>query len=129
MRLSIRDFALSGGRIYAECGGFMYLCQEIDTAVMCGVLPLQATMQGARLHLGYRQMVWQNRPLRGHEFHYSSICPSELPPEVSVHVLQQSASGQPVDTPLYRYLNVLAGYTHWYWADGDVPFPFFPELL
>lgn len=129
MRCSIRDFALSNGHVYAECGGFMYLCQEIDGQPMCGVFPLLATMQDARLHLGYRQMEWQGRRLRGHEFHYSRVCPSTLPADVTALVLQQTASGQPVDTPLYLFHHVIAGYTHWYWAEGDVPFPFFPDLL
>lgn len=119
MRHAIKDFAEQGGRIFAECGGFMYLCQSIDGAEMCGVLPLRATMQGARLHLGYRQMEWEGRLFRGHEFHYSSIIPSELPQDVEVIRCQQSASGKSVDTPIYRYKNVLAGYTHWYWADKE----------
>jgi cobyrinic acid a,c-diamide synthase len=28
-----------------------------------------------------------------------------------------SAKGKAVDTALYHYKNVLAGYTHWYWAE------------
>ena len=129
MRFSIRDFALSGGHVYAECGGFMYLCQKIDSSSMCGVLPLQATMQDAHLHLGYRQMEWQGQLIRGHEFHYSSVCPCVLPSDVTVLRSQQSAGGQPVDTPLYIFRRVIAGYTHWYWGEGDVSFPFFPDLL
>lgn len=117
MRRAIKEFAEQGGRIFAECGGFMYLCKSIDEAEMCGVFPLNATMQGARLHLGYRQMEWEGKLIKGHEFHYSSIRPCSLPSEVQSFSLQQTASGKAVDTPIYRYKNVLAGYTHWYWAD------------
>ena len=120
MRKSIRDYAEAGGRVLAECGGFMYLCRDIDGRPMCGVLPLSATMDGARLHLGYRQMNVDGYTLRGHEFHYSSVRPSACPPDVRRLVLQQSATGAPVDTPIYKYKNVLAGYTHWYW--GEQPF-------
>jgi len=117
MKASIRAFAEGGGSVLAECGGFMYLCEAIDEYRMCGVLPLRATMEGARLHLGYRQMEWEGRTLRGHEFHYSSVCePAVLPLDVQRLVLQSSASGKPVATPLYRYKRVTAGYTHWYWA-------------
>ena len=84
---------------------------------MCGVLPLSATMDGARLHLGYRQLTVGGQTLRGHEFHYSSVRPSACPPDVRRLVLQQSATGAPVDTPIYKYKNVLAGYTHWYWGE------------
>lgn len=117
MRRAIREFAESGGRILAECGGFMYLCRSIDGTEMCGVLPLEATMEGARLHLGYRQMEWEGHPVRGHEFHYSSIRETTLPDEVKVIRIQHSASGKPVDAPIYRYKNVVAGYTHWYWGE------------
>lgn len=122
MRHAIRAYAEAGGRIYAECGGFMYLCQSIDAAPMCGVLPIRATMQGASLHLGYRQMEWGGHSWRGHEFHYSMVADEgtdaveEKLRQAGVELLriQQTASGKAVDTPIYRYKNVIAGYTHWY---------------
>lgn len=98
MRQSIRAFAEAGGHVLAECGGFMYLCQEIDGHAMCDVLPYQATMQDAHLHLGYREMTVGQTIIHGHEFHYSSVKPE-------------------VPFPLCRHINVKAGYTHWYWAD------------
>ncbi len=126
MRRAIRDFAERGGHIFAECGGFMYLCQDIDGVEMCGVLPLRATMQNARLHLGYRQMEWSGSLIKGHEFHYSSVLPTSLPQEVEVIRGQKSATGRPVDTPIYRYKNVIAGYTHWYWGNASENLSNFP---
>lgn len=100
MREQIRAYAESGGRVLAECGGFMYLCRDIDGQPMCDILPYSATMQGARLHLGYRETVLNGVTLRGHEFHYSTTIP-EAP------------------TPFVHYKNVRAGYPHWYWADDS----------
>ena len=53
--------------------------------------------------------------MTGHEFHYSLIEPQkeELPSVATAC----RAKGSPVATPLYRYKNVLAGYTHLYWGD------------
>ena len=56
MMAEIKAYAENGGRIFAECGGFMYLCHDIDNIPMCGVFPFSASMRDARLHLGYRQM-------------------------------------------------------------------------
>ena len=117
MRHSIKAYAEQGGRVIAECGGFMYLCAAIDGVEMCGVFPFKATMEGARLHLGYRQITLDGISLRGHEFHYSMVNEGVLPNHVKAIKGQCSALGKPVDTPVYRYKNVLAGYTHWYWAE------------
>ena len=118
MLRAIRGFAASGGKILAECGGLLYLCRDIDGAQLAGVLPLSATMQGARLRLGYRRVVLPGgAEIRGHEFHYSRIVDPAALPSVA---RQFNAAGDPVDTSLYRLGNVLAGYTHLYWAGSDI---------
>lgn len=119
MRHSVKAYAEQGGQVIAECGGFMYLCSAIDGAQMCDVLPFKATMEGAKLHLGYRQITVDGVSLRGHEFHYSMVNESALPNHVKAIAGQCSALEKPVDTLVYRYRNVLAGYTHWYWAEKD----------
>lgn len=68
--------------IYGECGGFMVLGDALIDAngqshPMAGLLPLTTSFATRKLHLGYRQFLplggpW-TKPLRGHEFHYSSI--------------------------------------------------------
>ena len=118
MRRSIRDMARRGGRILGECGGLIYLCERIDGAKMCGVLPLTATMEDARLTLGYRTIEIDDRlTLRGHEFHYSRLVNAAGLPSVA---RQSDALGNAVDTPLYRQDNTIAGYTHLYWGETDI---------
>lgn len=121
MRESIKAFADNDGKVFAECGGFMYLCHDIDGKEMCGVFAFSATMDGARLHLGYRAHVptaGQQRVLRGHEFHYSSIINEKVLDSITtVEHLQESALGKKTATAIYRRKNVIAGYTHWYWAE------------
>ena len=123
LKEQVRDYAEAGGKILAECGGMIWLTQAIDCVEggpypMCGVLPCAATMERARLHMGYRRIVDNaGRTWRGHEFHYSSLTrPSALPSMAR----QYNAAGEPVPTPLYRYKNVIAGYTHLYWGESDI---------
>lgn len=117
----LREFAENGGRLFAECGGMMYLCRKMimrdgDSYPMAGVLPLECTLEKMRLHLGYRTAQYRGMQLKGHEFHYSSVVQPDLLPS---DVCQFNAKGAAVDTPLYRYKNVIAGYTHWYWGEND----------
>ena len=122
-RAQIRDFAEAGGRILAECGGMIYLSHMIvgvekGPFPMCGVLPCAASMEGARLHLGYRRVVDANgRIWMGHEFHYSHLEKPDALPSVA---RQYNARGEQVTTQLYRYKNVIAGYTHFYWGETDI---------
>ena len=113
---AIKKFAEDGGRIVAECGGMMYLCQAIitddDSYPMCGVLPYSITARNAnrKLSLGYRQSELDRKTYRGHEIHYTQFIGDT--PESITQVY--NAKGEPVPTPVFRYHNVLASYTHLY---------------
>ncbi len=80
LREDIAAFARAGGPVLAECGGLLYLCEELDGLAMCGVLPARGRMAG-RLSIGYREAVAQvdsalwaaGEQVRGHEFHYSAV--------------------------------------------------------
>ena len=115
-RKAIRDFAEQGGRVQAECGGMMYLCERIVTDEgaypMCGVLPyaITARQTDRKLSLGYRRFVLDGKEYRGHEFHYTQFLGAT--PESVTQVY--NAAGEPVGTPVIRYKNVLASYTHLY---------------
>lgn len=119
---SVRDFAARGGKILSECGGMMYLCKSITGMdgmkyAMAGVFDMDVTMEGMRLHLGYRTVRVGGQTFRGHEFHYSSIAADEGCSSVAEIT---DASGRPVKTALYRQGNVFAGYTHLYWGESNI---------
>jgi cobyrinic acid a,c-diamide synthase len=84
LRAQVAAFAASGRPVLAECGGLLYLAQELDGHEMCGVLPVRARMS-ERLTLGYRDAVaasatpWLDagERVRGHEFHYTQVEPAE----------------------------------------------------
>lgn len=115
-RMAIKAYAEKGGHIIAECGGMMYLCKSIvtDDGVypMCSVLPYSITARKAdrKLSLGYRRFILDGKEYRGHEFHYTQFL-GETPKSV---VQVYNAKGEPVDTPVFRFNNVLASYTHLY---------------
>jgi cobyrinic acid a,c-diamide synthase len=79
---AVRELAASGAPVHAECGGLLYLCETLDGAPMCGVLPAGAT-RNERLTLGYRDAVAladsalfpQGARVPGHEFHHWSVTP------------------------------------------------------
>jgi cobyrinic acid a,c-diamide synthase len=80
LREQVAAFARAGRPVLAECGGLLYLCEELDGLPMCGVLPARGRMAG-RLSIGYREAVAQSASalweagerVRGHEFHYSAV--------------------------------------------------------
>ena len=126
-REAIRVYAERGGRIVAECGGMMYLCRSIVTDdgeyPMCSVLPYSITARknDRRLSLGYRRFTLDGREYRGHEFHYTQFLDAQQLPSLQGEGLGvgsvtqvYDALGRPVATPIFRYKNVLASYTHLY---------------
>lgn len=78
---SIREFHNRGGKIYGECGGFMYLTSGIKLLdgkyfPMCDIIKCSVEMRD-RLDIsrfGYISLYDKEKTLgRGHEFHYSKI--------------------------------------------------------
>lgn len=113
----IREYVEREGRVLAECGGMMYLSSSIidkegKDYPMVGVFLQKASMQNMKLKLGYRQFRINEIEVKGHEFHYSNVID-----DLDSIVQQYNARNIPVDTKLLRYKNVIAGYTHIYWAE------------
>ena len=90
----------------AECGGMMFLTRSLTVRqggtayAMTGILPLDCTMVGARLHLGYRRIEYKGMELRGHEFHYSNVVAPDAMPSVAK---QFTARGMEVST---RFIDI-----------------------
>ena len=94
----------------------MYLCKSIindeGEYPMCGVLPYQISARKAdrKLSLGYRRFELEGKEYRGHEFHYTQFVGETPASATQVY----NAKGEPVATPVFRFQNVLASYTHLY---------------
>lgn len=118
MLSQLKKYAEQGGKILAECGGMMYLSSAIvdengQEFPMVNIFEQKASMENMKLKLGYRQFEYNNCSMKGHEFHYSHLENEET----SIAQLY-SAKGMQVPTKLMRYKNVIAGYTHLYWAEN-----------
>lgn len=84
LKAEIRERAEAGMPVFAECGGFMYLCEALRDAAgvehrMAGVIPGRTVMETKLQAIGYREVTFtRDLPLgpagttaRGHEFRYS----------------------------------------------------------
>lgn len=93
MRLSVRQAVNAGMPTIAECGGFLYLQDEVEGAdgksyPMCGVLPGRGFRTGHLVRFGYQKLNAETDSLLfrsgeeipAHEFHYwdSTVCGSDL---------------------------------------------------
>jgi cobyrinic acid a,c-diamide synthase len=123
MRRAIREQGEAGLPIYAECGGLMYLSEEIlevegRSHPMVGLLPLKVRMLPRLKSLGYREITLGADSLigpagtraRGHEFHYSEIVSEPVDLHRHYRVTPRQA-GEPGPEG-YGYKNILASYVH-----------------
>ncbi|MEW5733969.1 MAG: cobyrinate a,c-diamide synthase [Thermodesulfobacteriota bacterium] len=122
-REKIRELALSGLPVYAECGGLMYLCRDLlyrdRTFPMAGVFPATVSVDKRPVGHGYtRARVDAENPfyapgtlLLGHEFHYSRIVSWHGPPASMAFSMER---GKGVESGRDGLVlgNTLATYTH-----------------
>lgn len=120
---ALKDYAEKGGKIFAECGGMVFLGRSLTAKAggtayqMSGVLPLDFTTTNSKTYFGYRKLAYNGVELRGYESHYSTI--ESVDGSLAV-AHATNLKGTPVDMPLYRYKNVIASYGHWYWGDKNL---------
>jgi cobyrinic acid a,c-diamide synthase len=126
-RESVQKAILTGMPTYAECGGLMYLCEQIrdfegQSWSMVGVLPT-TTVMGKRLTVGYRQATaLQESPLLkagarvwGHEFHHSQLTVMPENPLFETRGYDQKGQGKAA-TEGWRLHQVHASYIHLHWG-------------
>ncbi|MCL2887672.1 MAG: cobyrinate a,c-diamide synthase [Betaproteobacteria bacterium] len=134
MRDAVRLFAEGGGEIYAECGGYMYLCATLEISAktggaagafiswpMCGVIEATARMGDRIRSLGYREVTLlggapfalKRDRFRGHEFHWSDITlHRDYAPLYAVWTRAGLENAGVVSG------NIRAGYIHLYWGNA-----------
>ncbi|WP_166245631.1 cobyrinate a,c-diamide synthase [Paenibacillus turpanensis] len=128
----VRGLAQRGMPIFAECGGYMYLCRSItdragQTYAMAGLIPADVAMQTKLAALGYREakaerdclLLAAGETIRGHEFHYSTAKrdPAPTPEEESAYPYAYETKGlRGAGKDGYAAGNILAGYTHVHFA-------------
>ena len=125
MRNMIRHCSRQGMPIYSECGGFMYLCRELEDAdggihPMCDCFPFRSRMHSGLRALGYREVRLtsdtllgeKGQVLRGHEFHYSDLsdATATVPVETVYAVGSRSGENRPAEG--YLINQTLGSYIH-----------------
>ncbi|OIJ19283.1 cobyrinic acid a,c-diamide synthase [Anaerobacillus alkalidiazotrophicus] len=124
VKQSIKTAIQSGMPTLAECGGFMYLTEAIETTSneeyeMVGIIPGKVTMQIRLAALGYREITGKSGNFflpndlqaKGHEFHYSTFhSKNEIP------YAYETKGMRGVSLEGYMMKNLVAGYTHFHFA-------------
>ena len=125
---AVRGFARSGGPIYAECGGLMYLSDGIRTLKgqtwpMVGLVAGEAVMSERMQALGYVEVETRGESIlgpagmrmRGHQFRYSTLTPT--PERMERVYAVRPRWGEPF-VEGYRSGSLLASYVHVHWASN-----------
>ncbi len=114
-----------GMPMYAECGGFMYLCEKLITKQgiahdMVGCFPFASRMKDRLSALGYREIrLSDTTPLgkkgltaRGHEFHYSFLEEEKITFRIQKVYEATDRSGTERSCPGYLVNQCLGSYVH-----------------
>jgi cobyrinic acid a,c-diamide synthase len=131
-REAVKCAIIAGIPTIAECGGLMYLCEEIvdfegKSWSMVGVLPT-TSMMGGRLTLGYRRavalqdnlLVDAGGTIYGHEFHRSRLIPE---PNLPLFQTYRCDSEERTGNEGWNFpMNLHASYIHMHWgACPEIP--------
>jgi cobyrinic acid a,c-diamide synthase len=123
MLLYMREQSAAGMPMYAECGGFMYLCSELQDHQgrlfpMAGCFPFKTRMLPRMKALGYREVRLARATIiggsgdviRGHEFHYSETLEAPSTGEAVYRIADRAGVERPAEGYMVR--RTLGSYIH-----------------
>ena len=126
MKKDIKEKVTSGMPIYAECGGLMYLTQEIvdcqkNSYSMVGLLPAATEMQNSLQEMGYQEIEAVNDSIilkkeekaKGHVFHYSKLNNWQDKVDCCYQIKDNLEGYQPTK-------NILASYIHLHFGSNPI---------
>jgi cobyrinic acid a,c-diamide synthase len=126
---SVSDFARRG-KIYAECGGMLYLADSMEykgiSRPMAGVIHARVSMTARLSRFGYVEgtaladnlLMKKGESVRAHEFHYSKMEGEEA----NAYSVKKYARPDETWTDGYASRNVLASYLHLnFYAKPGIP--------
>ncbi|MBK1986981.1 cobyrinate a,c-diamide synthase [Sphaerospermopsis aphanizomenoides BCCUSP55] len=136
---AVKSAILAGMPTIAECGGLMYLCEQIIDFdgkywPMVGILPTSAQMD-KKLTLGYRRaVVLQNsfllhegKNIYGHEFHRSHLITHPQQPLFDTY---RCDCDENTGFEGWNLSNVHASYIHQHWGESvEIPQRFLQKCL
>lgn len=118
MLRSIKEALEKGVRCYGECGGLMYLTEEIEGVNMVGFFNGKSFMTNKLNRFGYATLELDNLQINCHEFHKSDV---ELQEHTSYKVKKGTIYGDKEWDCGYVKKNTLAGYPHVHFM-GNIEF-------
>jgi len=122
MLAAIRAFASDKKTIWAECGGMLYLSEQLTLKdqscyPMVGLLPGRAEMHQQLQALAYQSVTMGSNSnatsLRGHTFHYSSF-----DTELSARFMGECPNYKRRSEAFYCQDTIIASYIHCYFASA-----------
>ncbi|KFZ43811.1 cobyrinic acid a,c-diamide synthase [Anoxybacillus sp. KU2-6(11)] len=127
VKRSIAEAIQNGLPTLAECGGFMYLTEGIETTdgqyyEMIGIIPGHVRMQQTLAALGYREVtggegnfLFEQDKAKGHEFHYSTFLP-----HVEEKFAYEVKGLRGCKKDGYMDKRLVAGYVHFYFPSNPL---------
>ena len=111
----------NGKALIAECGGMMYLGNNLITKEygkfeMCGIFDFDTSFEDMKLHLGYRELLGKDLTIKGHEFHYSNLKKRQ---NGCADFIIKTARDKTVEMPVFRTKNCWASYMHLYLGEKE----------
>lgn len=120
MHHSIRAHHAAGKPIVAECGGLLYLLEQLtdvegQSAALVGLLPGQAQMQRRLVALALQEVELPEGNVRGHSYHHSRL-ESSCPPLAQ----GRCPNGKAVAEAVFRDGRLTASYIHFYFPSNPL---------
>lgn len=115
---ALTNHVSSGGKIYAECGGMLFLLNSLIDVTgneykMAGLIPAEAKMNKRLSALGHQYLSTDSGELRGHTFHYSELT-TALPAFTHARAKYGGKQGE----AMFRHGNINASYVHFYFPSN-----------